>query len=354
MTRRPSQTLAAMLLAALLGAHPASAEPEAVAEYGSGPTRLLVQGAADITSFGPVMQAFTEAHPAYAIRLEQWNTNALHAVASADCRDGDFDADLVVSSAVDLQTWLVNQGCAQPHASALTATLPPGRIWRNELFGITAEPAVIVYNRRLVPEAEAPTSRFQLLDLMRAPGKRYLGRIATYDIERSGVGYLFAFSDSVQASTFGSLIEAMGANGAVATCCSAEIIAGVAEGRWLIAYNVLGSYALPQADKNPDLAIIAPEDYTLMLSRAALIPRGAAQPEGSAALLDFLLSEPGQAELARQRLIVRMGEDGDIQLRGQSAAAIRPIELSPVLLLGLDRQRREGFLTSWRAAFAPR
>ena len=41
-------------------------------------------------------------------------------------------------------------------------------------------------------------------------------------------------------------------------------------------------------------------------------------------------------------------------LRGQSAAAIRPIELSPVLLLGLDSQRREGFLTSWRAAFAPR
>lgn len=342
------------LLLALLTATPLCAEPEAVADYGTGPTRLLVQGAADIASFGPVMQAFTLAHPTYAVRLEQWNTNDLHAVASADCRDGDFDADLVVSSAVDLQTWLVNQGCAQPHSSAFTAALPPGRIWRDELFGLTAEPAVIVYNRRLVPEAEAPTSRFQLLDLMRAPGKRYLGRIATYDIERSGVGYLFAFTDSVQASTFGSLIEAMGANGAVATCCSAEIIAGVAEGRWLIAYNVLGSYALPQADKNPDLAIIAPEDYTLMLSRAALIPRGAAQPEGSAALLDFLLSEPGQAELARQRLIVRMGEDGDIQLRGQSAAAIRPIELSPVLLLGLDRQRREGFLTSWRAAFAPR
>jgi len=128
----------------------------------------------------------------------------------------------------------------------------------------------------------------------------------------------------------------------------------VAEGRWLIAYNVLGSYALPQADRNPDLAIIAPEDYTLMLSRAALIPRGAAHPEGGAALVDFLLSEAGQAELARQRLIVRMGEDGDIQLRGQSAASIRPIELSPVLLLGLDRQRREGFLSSWHAAFAPR
>ena len=346
-------TLRAILAMTYL-ACPANAEPEAVARYGTGPTELHVQGAADIASFGPVMDAFAAAHPAYSVMLEQWNTNDLHAAASADCRDGDFDADLVVSSAVDLQVWLVNQGCAQPHVSALTAALPAGRNWRNELFGLTAEPAVIVYNRRLVPEAEAPTSRFQLLDLMRNPGKRYLGRIATYDIEKSGVGYLFAFTDSVQASTFGSLIEAMGANGAVATCCSAEIIAGVAEGRWLIAYNVLGSYALPQADRNPDLAIIAPEDYTLMLSRAGLIPRGAAHPQGAAALVDFLLSPAGQAELTRQRLIVTMGEAGDIQLRGQSTASMRPIELSPVLLLGLDRQKRDQFLAAWRAAFAPR
>lgn len=357
MTRRLTSLALAMALAMAIAiplAPEARAAPEAVARYGSGPTELLVQGAADIASFGPAMEAFTRHNPAYSVLLEQWNTNDLHAVATADCRDGDFDADLVVSSAVDLQVWLVNQGCAQAHRSALTAALPVTRNWRDELFGLTAEPAVIVYNRRLVPAAEVPNSRFALLDLMRNPGKRYLGRIATYDIERSGVGYLFAFTDSVQASTFGSLIEAMGANGAVATCCSAEIIAGVAEGRWLIAYNVLGSYALPQADRNPDLAIIAPEDYTLMLSRAGLIPRGAAHPAGGAALVDFLLSPIGQDELTRQRLIVRMEDEGDIQLQGQSAASIRQIDLSPVLLLGLDKHKREQFLAAWRAAFAPR
>jgi len=47
------------LLLALLAATPLCAEPEALADYGSGPVQLLVQGAADITSFGPVMQAFT-------------------------------------------------------------------------------------------------------------------------------------------------------------------------------------------------------------------------------------------------------------------------------------------------------
>ena len=70
---------------------------------------------------------------------------------------------------------------------------------------MTREPAVIVYNRDLVSPDEAPRSRFDLIDLLRPAGSRYAGRVATYDIEASGIGYLFAFADSQQATTFGSL-----------------------------------------------------------------------------------------------------------------------------------------------------
>ena len=139
----------------------------------------------------------------------------------------------MVSSAVDLQVKLVNDGCAQPHRSVATAALPAVANWRDELFGVTREPAVIVYNRDLVPPDEAPRSRFDLIDLLRPADSRYAGRVATYDIEESGLGYLFAFADSQQATTFGSLIEAFARSGAIATCCSAEIIDGVAEGRYL-------------------------------------------------------------------------------------------------------------------------
>ena len=91
----------------------------------------------------------------------------------------------------------------------------------------------------------------QILDLLRPADSRYAGRVATYDIKDSGVGYLFAFADSQAATTFGGLIEAFGRSGAVATCCSAEIIDAVASGRFLAAYNVLGSYALARAAVDP-------------------------------------------------------------------------------------------------------
>lgn len=344
-------TLRAVLLLLTL-ATPATAQPspEATASFGAAETerRLLVRGTTDVAAFDSVLAGFVAAYPGLAVDYEQWASNDLYEITAAACRQGTVAADLVISSAVNLQVRLVNDRCAQPHRSALTEALPDVTNWRDELFGITREPAVMVYNRALVPASEAPRSRFDLIDLMRPAGSRYAGRVATYDIEASGLGYLFAFSDAQQATTFGSLVEAFDRAGAVATCCSAEIIDGVASGRYLIAYNVLGSYAAERAAQSPDLAIVAPSDYTLVLSRAAMIPRGATQPQAAGQLLDFLLSPPGRQALAQEYLLIDAPEDS----AATDETIMRPIALSPTLLVGLDRMKRQQFLELWRAVFS--
>jgi ABC-type Fe3+ transport system substrate-binding protein len=344
--------LAAGLAAVTAEAQP---EPEAFSAYGppDAATVLTVRGTTDIALFESVLAAFSAEVPHLRVVYEQWGSNDLYSVAAQACATGMSGADLLISSAIDQQVKLANDGCAKSHRSALTAQLPAARNWRDEVFGITSEPAVIVYNRTLVSDAEAPRSRFDLIDLLRPENSRFQGNVATYDIQVSGLGYLFAFADSQQATTFGSLIEAFGRSGAEATCCSAEIIDGVASGRYLIAYNVLGSYALARAEDNPDIAIVAPDDYTLVLSRAALIPSGASQAALAGRLIDFLLSERGRAALRRSRLIVEFGADGGpaLQLPADIEASLRQVPLSPVLLVGLDQHKRQQFLDLWRATF---
>ena len=195
----------ALALALLAGAAEAQPAPEATARFGSeqAPGVLTVLGTTDVALFAPLLEAFADSTPELAVHYEQWASNDLHAVAAAACRGERPPADLIVSSAVDLQVKLVNDGCAQPHRSVPTAALPAAANWRDELFGVTEEPAVIVYNRDLVPPDEAPRTRFDLIDLLRPADSRYAGRVATYDIEDSGLGYLFAFADSQQATTFG-------------------------------------------------------------------------------------------------------------------------------------------------------
>ena len=348
--RRAGAFLAALALLGASGA-PARAEPEATARFGlaGAPGAITVLGTTDVALFAPLLTAFAQGVPELEIHYEQWSSTELHELAAEACRAGRAPADLIVSSAVDLQVKLVNDGCAEAHRSVLTDALPRGASWRHELFGVTEEPAVIVYNRELVPESEVPRTRFDLIDLLRPAASRYAGRVATYDIEDSGLGYLFAFADSQQATTFGALIEAFAQSGAVATCCSNEIITGVAEGRYLIAYNLLGSYAADRAETDPRLGVVAPEDYTLVLSRAALIPKGTDNPTAAGLLIDFMLSDAGRAALTSRHLIPAAG-----MARADQPSLYRPIALSPTLLLGLDQRKRADFLALWRASFGRR
>ncbi len=338
--------------AALICAAQTVCAQEDTARFGpeDAPREMIVRSTTDIAVFGPVISAFLTHQPGLAISYEQWGSNDLFDLSKSDCAAGYAGADIVISSGVHQMVQLVNDACAQPHRTAETAALPPELIWRDELWGVTREPAVMVYNRALVPADEVPISRFDLLDLLRPDQSRYAGRVATYDIEESGLGFLFAFVDSEEATTFGALLELLGRTKAVATCCSSEIIDGVASGKYLVAYNVLGSYALARAAHDDRLGVIVPDDYTLLLSRAVMVPKAAKRPEDAFALLDFLLSAAGKAALQKALLIVPM-DDKDGGLVHSAESVVRPIQLAPRLLVTLDQQKREGFIRRWRETF---
>lgn len=338
------------LLACLALPHGALAQ-EAVRSFGPADAaeRLTLRTTTDIAILAPTVSAFLATRPGLAIDYEQWGSNDLYTLTAQECAAAAPGADIVISSGVHQMVALVNDRCAAPWRSAATASLPQALTWRDEIWGVSREPAVMVYNRALVPPDEVPRTRFDLLDLLRPEASRYAGRVATYDIEASGLGFLFAYMDSQEATTFGALMEAFGRSGAVATCCSAEIIDGVARGDWLIAYNVLGSYAASAAAQNPNLGIVAPRDYTLVLARAALLPGATANPTAGA-LLDFLLSAPGQLTLARGHLT-----DASADLLDEGAGregSRRLISLGPPLLVAMDRMKAARFIARWRQTFS--
>lgn len=319
---------------------------EAVLDVGTGPEGFTIRSTTDIGIIRPALQAFARANPGLTVHYEQWGSNPLYAGALAACQGTGAPVDAVFSSAVHQMVALVNRACAQSYSSPLTEALPATRRWRDEIWGITQEPAVIIYNTRLLAPEDVPLTRFALLDLMRSKSGELRSRIATYDIEESGLGYLFAYADSLEATTFGALLEGFARTESIATCCSAEIIAGVSQGRYAMAYNVLGSYVANA--RPPDVGIVLPEDYTLFLSRAYVIPRGARNPGAARRFLDFLLSPEGQVLLAEVGLI-HSQDPAEIGLR-QSAR--RAIALAPPLLVPLDRNTKQQFFQIWNEALS--
>lgn len=349
------RALALASLAALDLASPAgAAETRFPAASGVTSETLTIASVTDLSAIKPLILAFQKQNPRMAVIYSESTSNTLDARVTAACRAQRFIADLVISSAVAEQVRLVNDGCSQPIFSPAIQKLPDWARWRSELVALTIEPAVIVYNRSALSPSEVPRNRFQLVDLLRQ-SDRFRGRIGTYDIMSSGVGYLFAFEDAAQATTWGRLLESFGRNSVRTFCCTSEVLDRIADGRLDIGYDVLGSYALARKAEDPRIGVVFPSDYTLALGRAALIPKTAADPSAATRFMEFALSAGGRSILAKKsHLLPSIGGLADLaRIAGGDDQSIRPIALSPALLVALDRAKHKMFLDQWRQSIRP-
>ena len=257
---------------------------------------------------------------------------------------------------MDLQIKLVNDGHALRYESPHVHNLPRWAVWKHEAYGTTYEPVGFAYHRKQLSEAEVPRTHAALAALLGSDTQRFRGRIATYDIERAGIGFLMAAHDAMATPRFWELVRTLGACGASLHADTVSMLESVAAGRSLLAYNVLGTYAEAFARRNPDVGVVYPSDYTLVLSRVAFIARNAPNPQGARLWLDHLLSLQGQRLLADAGGLFSVRTDS---ARPRSALAVaqelgvaaRPIALGPALLAHLDRSKHAALLRRWRKEF---
>lgn len=310
---------------------------------------LKIASVTDLPVFRPMIEAFQKRYPDIAISYEESTSAKLDAVSQNACLGETFFADLVISSSLPRQIWFVNEGCADPLAGINHDSLPIWANWRNEIIGLTYEPVVMVYNKQAFKDRNVPKNRFDLIELLRQ-SDTFEGRIGTYDIESSGVGYFLAFQDSEQASTWGRLLEGLGRNKVKLFCCTGEILDRVADGRLLLGYNVLGAYAFDRARKDPRLGIIMPSDYTLVMTRTAFVPKTAKRKAAAKLFLNFFLSPEGQTILENRMNFTSptQGAGGLQENLPGGIDSLRPIALSPTLLVPIDREKRRMFVEQWR------
>ncbi len=296
-------------------------------------TELRILSSTDTSFFAPIIQSFLASHPDVAIEYLVTGTADIEAIFRQDA-DG---FDLVISSAMDLQLKLVNDGLA---AEMAAMDHPDWASWRQSLFAFTIEPAAIVINKQAFDGLSIPSTRQELIAVLRANPRRFRDRLGTYDVRQSGLGYLFATQDARASETYWRLMEVMGGLGTRLYCCSGEMIDDLETGKILVAYNVLSSYALARKERGDRIEIILPADFPTTMMRTAMISKTAPNPETAERFLTHLLgvqSRPNQ--LAKHSLP---------PLR--RAAGQQTISLEPALMTYLDRLKRRTFVTEWERA----
>lgn len=316
--------------------------------------QLNIYSATDTSAMQTVLGAFQAKYPDVNVTYTEYNTRELHKAIV----DGSInDADIVISSSVDLQVDLVNRGLALSIDPARDVDMPRWASWRSELFGFTFEPVVTVYNKKAFDTFELPATRSALAVAIRDNPDFFRNAIGTYDIALSGVGYLFAAQDIEKGYQFWRLIESFGRAGTAAFCCTSHVLDRVANGELVLGYNVIGSYAAERARLDPRIGIAAFSDYTLVLSRSAFVHRSAPNPEAARIFIEYLLSREGQGKIAESSALISVLEaletGSDRMAIFGNPEAMQPIKIGPGLIGYLDRLKQTQLLADWRDTIAP-
>lgn len=318
--------------------------------------QLSIYSTLDHRLAAPLIAAYQSGRPDVSVRYEDLLSGELAARVVAETDAGGPTADFTFSAAMDVQLKLANDGYGQPAPVPAASGWPSWAKWQDTAFALTFEPAVLVYHKPSFPDGP-PQSRLELLEWLAKAPDSMTGRIGTYDIEKSAVGYLFLARDAEHFPDIWSMLAAMGAAGLQTFPTSQDIIDRVADGRLVLGYNILGSYAADQARVAPDLGLVLLRDYTVVVSRVALVPRGAASPDLGRDFLAFLMTDAGQSLLSEELRLPSVslevsGAGSRAAMQAALGDQLRPVPVSPGVLVYLDQAKRKRLLRLWDEALA--
>jgi len=317
--------------------------------------KVVIYSTTDSVAAAPLLKDFGALHPKITVEYNDMNSTEVYNRFVSEVAAGGGSADLLWSSAMDLQIKLANDGSAQEYKSPEASGLPSWALWKNEAFGTTFEPIAFVYNKRLLKPEEVPQSHAELVKLLKANPDRFKGKVTCYDPERSGIGFMLLTQDARTDPAFADTIKTYGKVGVKLYTSTGAMMERILSGEHLIGFNMIGSYAIGKQRKDPNLGVVYPKDYTLVMSRIALIPKVAKHPNAGKVFLDYLLSARGQEIIANKAVLFSLrsdvqGEYTAAALNQALGTSLKPIPVSTSLLVYLDQSKRLEFLKQWQEA----
>ena len=317
--------------------------------------KVVIYSTTDAKLVQPLIKDFEAAFPGVKVEYTDMNSTEVYNRFISENAANAASADAVWSSSMDLQMKLAADGAAAVYKSPESAALPGWARWKDTVYATTFEPIAIVYNKRLVSADEVPKTHADFTKLLNTKADKFQKKVTTYDAEKSGVGFMLVNQDAKLNPAFWDLVKAMGARGVNMQSSTGTMMERVSSGENLIGYNILGSYALTRAKKDPSIGIAFTTDYNLVLSRLAFVAKNAKNPNAGKLWVDYLLSKRGQTITAEQAELYSIrtditGKDSGVAFAKELGSAVKPIAVSPDLLAGLDQTKRLEFLKQWQTS----
>ncbi|SKD04616.1 ABC-type Fe3+ transport system, substrate-binding protein [Burkholderia sp. CF099] len=316
--------------------------------------KVVIYTSTDAAAARSLIKDFEAAFPGIKVEYNDMNSTEMYNRFISESAAGTATGDVLWSSAMDVIVKLVNDGYAMPYTSPESDAIPDWAKFQKQAYGTTFEPIGFVYNKRLLQPSEIPQTHGDFAKMLRAQPAKFKGKVSTFDIEKSGSGFLFLSQDDrIGGKGVWDVVRAMGESDVRLQSSTGTIMERISSGENLIAYNQILSYAYAKARKDPSIGYAYPKDYTLVLSRVTFITKDAKHPNAAKLWTDYVLSKRGQTIIANDAdlFAIRGDVTGDAtisSLTKQLGTSLKPIPIGASLLVYLDQAKRLEFLKQWK------
>lgn len=341
--------LAAM---SVLASAAAWAQDDALVAKAKAQATVSIYTSTDLAEAQALVDAFQKKYPGVKVDYNDLGTNGAYNKVVSEAAAGQVTADVVWSSAMDLQMKVAQSGLFQKVDVPDKSALPDWADYKDTLYATTLEPTGVIYNTNELSADKAPKSWADLLAFLKSPAAK--GKVATFDPEKSGSGFLQHTYEAKGVSDFWDVAKAFGTAKGKQYSSSGSMKETVVSGENVLAWSVIGSYALNWVKQTKNLGIVFPQDNTIAFSRLIAVTKGAPHPDAGKLFVQFVLSKEGQSELAKKgfpsvRKDVDVGFNIDT-INKRVGGHIKPIPVDETLLTNLEPTKRAAFLKQWKSA----
>ena len=319
--------------------------------------KVVVYSALDTKAAQPLIKDFGALYPDVKVEYNDMNSTELYNRFIAEVASGQGSADILWSSAMDLQVKLGDEGKALTYKSPEASKLPSWANYKDQAWGTTYEPTVFIYNKRLVTGEDIPTDHASFAKIINAKRDKFKGKVTSFDIEKSGVGFMMVTQDEKHFPGLKDLEKGFGATGYKVYSSTGNMLEKVSSGEHILGYNIIGSYAMVRAKKDQNLGVVLPKDYSLVLSRVMFIGKQAKNPNAAKLFLDYILSQRGQKLIGSDVELFAVRDDVDAEftagkLKKEMGDKLKPIPIGSEITAYLDKDKRLQFINDWKAGVA--
>lgn len=327
--RRILSLLLTLSMAAALGACGNESDDDGASGDGSG-RKLVVYSGRNENLVRPIIDRFAE-ESGIEVEVRYADTTELTATL---LEEGDASpADVFFAQDAGALAALAGDGRLAELPATLTAGVDPRFVDPDNRFtGITGRARTLAFNPAEVPEAEVPTSIFEVAD------PKWKGRIGLAPANASFVSHVSALRAEFGDERVAQFLEALAGNDPQVFDSNTLVVQAVAGGEVELGL-VNHYYALNERKERPDSPVVNafPEEGAFVNLAGVGILEGAANSAEAEEFIEFLLSEDGQEYFRTETNEYPLVEDAKAPQSLPPIAELETIK-APLAELGKDLQ----------------